>query len=140
MARPDHKPTVASRRRVEIAAGAGMPHEGIAQALKIDAKTLRKHYAVELASGANVKRMQVLESLFAQARKGSTSAARAYLAHVPKFDVLPVAGSGAEGAPVPKPEKLGKKQQAQLDAVGAEAGSGWDGLLPKNVTPIRQAG
>ena len=138
MARSEHKPTRASRRRVEIAAGGGMPHEAIAQALKIDAKTLRKHYGAELASGANLRRMQVLETLFGQARKGSTSAARAYLAHVPEFEVL----APAKDTPAPKPKKgdaLGKKAQANEDAKDAQAGTGWDGLLPPGVTPIRAA-
>lgn len=135
MARPDHKPTTALRRRVEIAAGGGMSHEGIAQALKIDPKTLRKHYAGELASGANLKRMQVLESLFSQARKGSTSAARAYLAHAPEFE--PIAEPAKADEPKPEP-KRGKKEQANIDAVGAQAGTGWDGLLPEGVTPIRK--
>lgn len=137
MARSEHKPTRASRRRVEIAAGGGMPHEAIAQALKIDAKTLRKHYGTELASGSNLRRMQVLETLFGQARKGSTSAARAYLQHVPEFEVLAPAADAAK--PKSKVEPRGKKEQAQLDAVGAQEGTGWDGLLPPGVTPIRAA-
>ena len=137
MARPEHKPTAATRRRVEIGAGGGMPHESIAQALKIDAKTLRKHYSAELASGANLRRMQVLETLFTQARKGSTSAARAYLQHVPEFEAL----APAEPAkPAPKSEPLGKKAQANADAKDAQVGTGWDGLLPEGVTPIRKAG
>lgn len=114
-----------------------MPHEAIAQALKIDAKTLRKHYGTELASGANLRRMQVLETLFGQARKGSTSAARAYMAHVPEFEVLAPA---PEAAKAPKEPPKGKKAQANEDAKDAQAGTGWEGLLPGNVTPIRAAG
>lgn len=137
MARPSHKPTAASRRRVSIAAGGGMTHEAIAQALGITKPTLEKHYESELAAGANLRRIDVLEKLFQSAKKGSTSAARAYLQHQPEFHVL--------GKPVgePKPaapaiEKPGKKEQAELDAIGAEDGTGWDGVLPKNVVAIHR--
>lgn len=111
-----------------------MPHESIAQALKIDAKTLRKHYETELASGANLRRAQVLEALFAQARKGSTSAARAYLQNSPQFEALgTVAPAESE-----KPEAVGKKEQANRDAVTAAEGTDWGDLLPSgNVVPMR---
>lgn len=139
MARRPHKPTAATRRRVEIAAGGGSSHEAIAQALKLDAKTLRKHYEVELASGANMRRIQVLETLFASARKGNTSAARAYLQNAPQFEALSETNV-ADSAPPPRADRLGKKDQANVDAVGAQAGTDWDGLLPgANVTPFRKA-
>lgn len=111
-----------------------MSHEAIAQALKIDPKTLRKHYDAELSCGANLRRAQVMEKLFSAATKGSTSAARLYLQQQPEF--TPVAL--AEPAPT-KPPKRGKKEQAQEDAGTAQQGTGWDGLLPDNVTPIRPA-
>ena len=133
MARPSHKPTAAMRRRVSIAAGGGMTHEAIAQALGISKPTLEKHYETELATGANLRRMEVLEKLFQSARKGSTSAARAFMQNQPEFTVL----AKTEVGPAPKAEKPGKKEQAQADAVDAESGTGWDGLLPKNVVAIR---
>ena len=139
MARKAHKPTAASRRRVTIAAGGGMTHEAIAQVLRIDAKTLRKHYEAELASGANERRVQVLETLFAQARKGSTSAARLYLRNEPQFEAL---GSGAiEGGDEGKPEPVGKKEQANRDAVTAADGTPWDELIGTgaNETSLRKA-
>lgn len=139
MARPPHKPTAATRRRVSIAAGGGMTHEAIAAALSISEPTLRKHYADELACGANGRRMDVLEKLYQQAKKGSTSAARAFLQQQPQFAVLSEGqlrdgGKPAKEAPAPKP---GKKEQAQAAAVGAEAGTEWEGVLPKNVVAIR---
>lgn len=113
-----------------------MSHEAIAQALKIDPKTLRKHYEAELASGANLRRVMMLETLFSSGRKGNVSAAREYLKHAPQFEALTVPQSV-----VPEPArepKRGKKEQAQVDAVGAEAGTDWDGILPgNNVVAIR---
>lgn len=114
-----------------------MSHESIALALTITKPTLEKHYAEELATGANVKRMEVLEKLFGQAKKGSTSAARAYLAHSPEFVPL-AAGAEREAAPVAKPEPKGKKEKAKAAAVGAENGTSWEDVLPAgNVVSIR---
>lgn len=107
--------------------------EDIANALRISVPTLRKHYEVELSSGAALRRMEVLEKLLSQAKKGSTSAARAYLANQPEFMVAP-----EEEKPGRQPRK-GKKEQAQEDAGSAQNGTGWDGLLPAgNVTPLRK--
>lgn len=115
-----------------------MSHEAIAQALSLSKPTLEKYYATELATGSNMRRMDVLEKLFQSARKGSTSAARAYLHNQPEFHVL---GEGNIAKPAAEPkrkaEKIGKKDQAQVDAVDAESGTGWDGVLPKNVVAIR---
>ena len=112
-----------------------MTHEAIALGLGISKPTLEKHYEAELASGASLRRMDVLEKLFQSAKKGSTSAARAYLQNAPEFIPL---GEGAEKpAAATKAEKVGKKEQARQDAVGAEEGTGWAGVLPGNVVAIR---
>lgn len=115
-----------------------MSHEAIAQALRISKPTLEKHYEAELASGANLRRVEVLEKLYVQAKRGSTSAARAFLAHQPEF--LPLGGVGAvkpDPAPTGKQPKPGKKEEAQAAAVGAEAGTAWSEVLPKNVVALR---
>lgn len=140
MARKPHKPTAATRRRVAICAGGGMSHEAIAQVLRIDPKTLRKHYETELACGANERRAQVLEKLFAQARKGSTSAARLYLRNEPQFKALSPEAVQSDGEKEGPKKPIGKKEQANQEAVTAAAGTEWADLLPPNVTPLRQAG
>lgn len=136
MARPEHKPTAATRRRVAISAGGGMPHEDIALALGITAPTLKKHYRDELSVGAATKRMDVLGALYVAAtKKKNTSAAKAYLEHTPQ-----PAGQGAKDEatpPAPKGRPSGKKAIAQQDATTAQAGTGWEGILPDNVTPLR---
>lgn len=120
-----------------MAAGGGMLHEDIATALGISDDTLRKYYAGELTAGALTRRMEVLEGLHAAAKRGSSSAARAYLEHTPEFHVPPLPKEPA--APVePKPERvpaLGKKEQAQADAVTAHVGTDWADLLPGPATP-----
>jgi len=132
MGRPEHKPTAATRRQVAAAAGGGMRQEDIANAIGISVPTLRKHYEAELSAGAARERMAVLQKVLAQAKKGSTSAARLYLQQQPEF--VP--------APIEEPKKApkkGKKELAQEQAGTAQQGTGWDGLLPSNVTPIRSA-
>lgn len=114
-----------------------MHHEDIATALGISDDTLRKYYAAELSAGALTRRMEVLEGLHAAAKRGSSSAARAYLEHSPEFHVPP---QPAEPAPPaePKPVRvpaLGKKEQAQADAVSAHVGTDWADLLPGPATP-----
>ena len=133
MARPEHKPTAATKRQVSAAAGGGMRQEDIANALGISVPTLRKHYDTELSAGAAKERMVVLQKVLAQAKKGSTSAARLYLAQQPEFQ--PVTTPAEEA----KPAKVGKKEQAQQDAKTAQEGTDWDDLIGKNVTPIRKA-
>lgn len=137
MARPEHKPTTATRRRVAISAGGGMTHEDIALALNITVPTLKKHYRDELSIGAATKRMDVLGALYVAAtKKKNTSAAKAYLEHAPQ-----PAGQGTKGdatSPTPKARPSGKKAIAQEDAQTAQHGTGWEGILPDNVTLLRK--
>ena len=67
MGRPPHLPTPTERRQVEAMAGYGIPEADIARVLDIDARTLRKHYADELATGHIVTNAKVAESLFRKA-------------------------------------------------------------------------
>lgn len=126
MARPTFKPTAAQRRQVAIAAGGGMSHEEIAIGLGLARNTLEKHFEAELSSGAYAKRLEVLQAMHAAAKKGNMTAARAYLASEPKASAPPAQPEkpGAKKAPA-----LGKKEQANVDAVSAGAGSEWGDLL-----------
>lgn len=110
-----------------------MRQEDIANGIGITVPTLRKHYSAELSAGAAKERMAVLAKVLAQAKKGSTSAARLYLQQQPEFMPAPVAEE--------KEPKRGKKEQAQVDAKTAAKGTDWDDLIGTgaNVTPIRKA-
>ena len=128
--RPAHKPTPVTRRKVTNAAAGGMSHEEIAVALGLHRHTLEKHYAAELSSGALGRRMEVLDAMASTALKGNVSAQKSFLAMTPTLAAPPV-----------EPEKpLGKKDQANADAVTAAQGTDWAELLPPGVTPLRQAG
>lgn len=142
--RPAHQPTATTRRQVAVAAGGGALHEQIATALEISTDTLRKYYEPELSVGAAKRRLDVLEAMYrAATKKGSTSAAKVYLANEPQLAVPPApqpVSQPAAPAPVvaaaPAP-KLGKKEQAAADAVTAADGTQWDNLLPRPGTPLQ---
>lgn len=110
-----------------------MAHEQIALAIGIARGTLLEHYHHELTEGACKRRMEVVEAAHRAALKGNVSAQRLLLGMEPEIGV-PTAAQEGKDEP-----KVGKKEQANRDAVGAENGSGWEGLLPDGVTPIRKA-
>lgn len=133
--RPAFKPTAAQKRQVSIAAAGGMRHDDIAIAIGICRDTLAKHFELELSAGAAARRMEVLGALYLAAKKGSSSAAKAFLAADPMLGVPPLpatapATAKAETAPAPVAvAKLGKKDQAQADAQTAAEGTDWEALL-----------
>lgn len=104
-----------------------MRHEDIAMALGISHDTLGRHYAAELSEGALARRLEVLNAMHTAAKKGQSSAARVYLEHAPQFAPPPVPAEAAKPAKQPPP--LGKKDQANADAVTAARGTEWDNLL-----------
>lgn len=143
--RPAHKPTERSRRDVSIAAGGGMRHEEIAIALGINTDTLRKYYSKELSVIASQRRMEALQGLHKGAKRGSSSAAKAYLANLPEVVAPPIPPNeakpaadpaGVPGEPAPPPE-LGKKERAQLEAKTAQVGTDWSELLDGPSTPVQ---
>lgn len=128
MARPEFQVTDELRRRVAIAAGSGtMTHEEIAIGLGISRPTLEKHFELELAEGAYAKRLEVLEALHAAALKGNVTAAREYLTRSPR--------ASPTKPPEEKPAKVGKKEQANLDARTAADGTEWQDLLKPGTRP-----
>lgn len=104
-----------------------MRHEDIAIALGIDRKTLEKHFEAELSVGASARRLEALKGLHKAAKRGSSSAAKAYLSADPQLAAPP---TPREAEPKPEVEpKLGKKEQQAADAATAAHGTGWADLL-----------
>lgn len=136
--RPAHVPTPALRRKVANAAGGGMKHWQIAEALGLSPDTLVKYYQAELSTVAASKRLEVIDAMQRQAVKGSVSAARLYLAQEPELAAPPLIDGDtpvapqpptAAPAPAPKPAAVGKKEQAAIDAQTAHIGTEWADLL-----------
>lgn len=125
---PEYRPTAADRQRVAIAIGGGMSQGDVALAMAISKRELRAHYPDELTSGALARRMDVLQSMFKSAtKKGNTSSQRAYLAATMATPDQPPPAIKRRAAETPK---RGKKEQANVDAMNAPAGSDWDDLIP----------
>lgn len=115
--RPPHEPTDKLRRRVSIAAAAGMRHEDIATGLGIARNTLDKHYEFELSVGAWERRMEVIEAVHEQALKGNAAAAKTFTQLVPVV-----------AAPPADPLPEGIKAQRDLAAKTAQEGTEWKRL------------
>lgn len=63
----EHEPDPKTRKVVETLAGYGIRQDDIARTVGVAPKTLRKHYADELAAGATKANTQVVAALFRKA-------------------------------------------------------------------------
>lgn len=73
--RPSHEPDDVTRATVMAMAGYGVPEADIAKVIRIDPKTLRKHYRDELDTGHIRANAKVAQSLYEQATTGNVTAA-----------------------------------------------------------------
>ena len=73
--RRQYNPTDKDQRMVEAMAGLGMRQDKIARVLRIDAKTLRKHFRILLDSAADIATTQVGATLYRLATSGRCVAA-----------------------------------------------------------------
>jgi len=69
MSRKPHQPTDEQRKTVKAMVGYGIVQDDIATVIGIDPKTMRLHYAAEIAKGAIEANAQVAQSLFQNATK-----------------------------------------------------------------------
>jgi hypothetical protein len=74
------EPTAEQRRIVTVMAGVGSKHSDIALVLRLDPKTLRKHFRRELDTAAISANVRVTQSLFAMATSRRNSAATIFWA------------------------------------------------------------
>ncbi len=65
--KPSYKPTSEQRAQVNAMAAYGVPQDAIAGVLKIDPKTLRKHFRDELDHAGTVANSAVAQSLYRKA-------------------------------------------------------------------------
>lgn len=127
--RPPYKPSAAHRRKVSVAAGAGMSHEEIALGMGISRNTLEKYFEHELSVGAYQRKLETLDALHKAAKKGNVAAIKAYNAMTPRA-----------AAPPLEPEKqkpVGKKEQQQAEALVAQKGTEWEEILPRTSSSLQ---
>lgn len=99
-----------------------MAHEDIALALEMSRPDLEKDFAWELSVGAHLQRLELIEALHASALSGNVAAVKAYT-------TLSIKNAAPPLLPEVPAEKIGKKEQRNVDAVTAQVGTSWEGLL-----------
>jgi hypothetical protein len=104
-------------------AGFGIPHDDIGLALQIDAKTLRRHYRIELDTGHIRANAKVAQNLFRLATGEGREAVTAAM-----FWLKTRAG-WSEYMAVPRPVTMGKKETADIEAATAAEGTHWSDLI-----------
>jgi len=128
--RPAHIPTDENRRKVIILAAFDKNEEQIAAALSISPPTLRKHYLRELRSRLEARQRlegKLLTALVAEVDKGNVSAIDKMFKRLDRHDLA--TGHFAQAPREKKKPKLGKKEQAVVDAADASKEGKWGSLL-----------
>jgi hypothetical protein len=117
MAQKAYKPTTRDKDRVQLMRANGWIEERIAQVLRISIPTLRKHFAIDLLYGADIKIAQVMEHLFEASKKHNAGASRYLLEKLLTMKTTQPALASLKNETLrtvktPKVEKLGKKELA----------------------------
>lgn len=117
--RKSHRRTPQVAERVGVLRALGHTVEDIALRLGLSEPTLRKYYFRELDQGSALAETVLDEKLWTRAMEGSVPAMRLLKEQLTK---------GKAAVPVKrqaKAEKLGKKEQASVDAISAHEGTSW---------------
>lgn len=124
--RPQHEATAENRQKVILWLATGRSEEEIAEAFGITTRTLAKHYFHELGY-KRTARMELearnLAAIVDQVEKGNASAMSLLDKKLDRWKL------GVQPPKPPKQPKLGKKEQALVNAVNAGEGTGWGQLL-----------
>ena len=132
--RPEHVPTLQSRNKVIMLLALGWSNERIAKALYITSPTLRKNYGRELKLRAEQRdrlTAAVAMRLWQGIQEGNVAAIREFNAFLERNDLMIY---GQSEPPQPKddrPPKMGKKEQAIVDALKPDTGSTLGELMAK---------
>ena len=112
-----------SRDRVAMLRASGMTQKEIADALGCSVPTLVEYFSFELSEGRSAKRAEMIEALWNAGIGGNVTAMGKWLALTQK-----VAASREFVRPKVEP-KVGKKEQALLDAKSAPRAGGWAAVV-----------
>lgn len=108
MPRPAFEPTGDQRHTVAVLCGMGLTHLQISQCIlnsagkPIDLKTLRKHFKIELETGASTTSAKVSETLYVRAMAGDAQLIKFYMMNRMGWSNKDTAEhSGPGGGPIP---------------------------------------
>ncbi len=134
--RPPYEPCTKDENKIKLLLAMGWSEERIANSIGVSTKTLRKYYFPLLKS--RFAQRDMMESarmlnLFEQAMAGNVGAHREFSRLMEKNDAMEASRSFRDEPTPPRAEqqKVGKKEQAKLDAEEVASGeSAWgDDLL-----------
>lgn len=111
--RPSYAITEENQRFVAVRAAAGWSTEMIAEDMKADPKTVRKHFSRELSHGMLMVEGELLDALYQRSRSGHVPSIRRLQ---DRLDRNAPAAPRADQSAKPGAAKLGKKAQAVEDA------------------------
>lgn len=120
-----HEPTAKDRKTVEALIGFGVPQDDIAAMIGIDPTTLRRHYALEIATGTAKANAKVAENLFKIATGTGREAVTAAI-----FWLKTRAGWSEYNLMPPRAPVPGKKEAADEEAGNLPQDKEWADLLP----------
>lgn len=122
-----HEPTDQAREICEALAGFGIPQDKIAQVLRITKPTLELHYRAELDRGAASVEAQLVGNLLRLAKGTDGTALKAIMFTLQcRFGWTPYAPAPVDITPQ---ERIGKKEQANIEAQTAHEESSWAQLV-----------
>ena len=128
--RPPFEVTDELRNKVSVLRAGGMEYAEIASAIGCSERTLRAHFLPELKAGAASKKAEMIAAMFSAGMGGNVTAQKAFIALGEKADAMPPLPSSQQQADEQKPEKLGKKETANREALRAhEDDPEWADLL-----------
>ena len=119
--RPEHVWTVENSNKVLLAFARGLSVKQAATAIGVSVPTLRKHYFAEVAkreAAALRFEMVQLARLNDGAKAGSVAAEKELGRRLEKAKLDQLSDAVSRHARPPRPEAIGKKEQAQQDAEG----------------------
>ena len=127
----DFDPSAARRKQVEAMAGFGIPEAAIARVMRVDAPTLRHHFADELAEGQIKANTKVAENLYRRAtgegREAVTAAIFWLKTRAGWRDTAACEITGKDGGPIEtaetSPRDMAKAILMILTRAGAETAS-----------------
>jgi hypothetical protein len=129
--RPPHRPSDENRRKVMVLAAFDKNEAQIAASLGISEPTLKKHYFRELRSRLEARQRlegKLLSALMKQVDAGNVSAIDKVFKRLDRHDLALGVPKPAKARPTRAP-KLGKKEQAVVDAGEASKDGEWGSLL-----------